>query len=166
MNTRIEELLNQQIEKEYSSSQFYLTMASWAESQGFNGTASFLYQHSDEEREHMLKLVRFINEREGKAIIPAIGKANVKFDSLEKIFESLLAHEQKVTESINNIVHVCLKEKDYTTHNFIQWYVSEQLEEEATARRILDDLHLIDGDKGGLYHFDKNMASEVSNSLK
>lgn len=162
MNKRIEELLNNQIEKEYSSSQFYLTMASWAESKGFNGTAQFLYKHSDEEREHMLKLVRFINEREGHVVIPAIGRANVKFDSIEKMFESLLAHEQMVTASINNIVGTCLEEKDFTTHNFIQWYVAEQLEEEATARRILDDLRLIGNDKGGLYHFDKNMGNDSS----
>ncbi|PKR82094.1 ferritin [Brumimicrobium salinarum] len=170
MNKKIEKLLNDQIEKESSSSQLYLTMASWSENQGYNGTASFLYAHSDEEREHMLKLVKFINERGGEAIIPALEKANVSFDSMEKIFESLLEHEMMVTESINNIVGACLEEKDYSTHNFIQWYVSEQLEEEALARTILDKLRLIGNDKGGLYLFDRDMenssisADTVSNT--
>jgi ferritin len=159
MNKKIEKLLNDQLEKEYSSSQLYLFMASWSENQGFNGTASFLYTHSDEEREHMLKLVKFINERGGTAIIPAIYKPDVSFDSMESIFKSLLEHEVKVTESINNIVGACLSEKDYTTHNFIQWYVSEQLEEEALARNILDKLKLIGNDKGGLYLFDRDMQS-------
>jgi len=159
MNKKIEKLLNDQLEKEYSSSQLYLFMASWSENQGFNGTASFLYTHSDEEREHMLKLVKFINERGGTAIIPAIYKPDVSFDSMESIFKSLLEHEVKVTESINNIVGACLFEKDYTTHNFIQWYVSEQLEEEALARNILDKLKLIGNDKGGLYLFDRDMQS-------
>lgn len=159
MNKKIEKLLNDQIEKEYSSSQLYLSMASWSENQGFNGTASFLYAHSDEEREHMLKLVKFINERGGEAIIPAIYKPDVSFDSMELIFKALLEHEVKVTESINNIVGACLEEKDYTTHNFMQWYVSEQLEEEALARNILDKLKLIGNDKGGLYLFDRDMQS-------
>ena len=157
MNTKIEKLLNEQVEKESSSSQLYLSMATWAENQGFNGTAAFLYEHSDEERQHMLKLVKFINERGGVAIIPAIGKPSVSFDSMEQIFESLLEHELLVTKSIHNIVDACLSEKDYSTHNFIQWYVSEQLEEEALARNILDRLKLIGNDKGGLYLFDRDM---------
>lgn len=164
MNKRIEELLNDQIEKEYSSSQLYLSMASWSENQGFNGTASFLYAHSDEEREHMLKLVKFINERGGTAVIPAIYKPDVSFDSMESIFQSLLDHEVKVTESINNIVDACLNEKDYTTHNFIQWYVSEQLEEEALARNIMDKLRLIGNDKGGLYLFDRDMLNSSTSA--
>lgn len=157
MNKRIEKLLNEQIEKEYSSSQFYLAMASWSENKGMNGTASFLYLHSDEEREHMLKLVRFINERGGEAIIPALDKPDVNFNSTMNLFTSLLEHEQMVTKSINNIVGACLEEKDYTTHNFIQWYVSEQLEEEALARNIIDKLKLVGKDTGGLYQFDRDM---------
>lgn len=159
MNKNIEKLLNDQLDKEYSSSQFYLAMASWSENQGMNGTASFLYAHSDEEREHMLKLVKFINERGGEAIIPAIEKPNVDFSSTLDLFKALLEHEQMVTESINNIVEACLKEKDYTTHNFIQWYVSEQIEEEAMARDIIDSLKLIGKDSGGLYQFDTNMEN-------
>jgi ferritin len=159
MNKTVEKVLNEQIIKESSSSQLYLSMASWSENQGYNGTAQFLYKHSDEERVHMLKLVKFINERGGVAKIPAIEKPPINFDSMLKIFESLLSHEIKVTESINNVVDVCLKEKDYTTHNFIQWYVSEQLEEEALARNILDKLKMIGSDKGGLYLFDRDMEN-------
>ncbi len=130
MNKRIEKALNEQVEKELSSSQFYLAMASWAENNGLSGTSKFMYLHSDEERFHMLKLVKFVNERGGKAIIPSVEKPPVEFDSLTHVFELLLQHELMVTESINNLVDVCLQEKDYTTHNFVQWYVSEQLEEE------------------------------------
>ena len=161
MNTRIEQALNDQIEKESSSSQFYLSMASWAETQGYNGTAKFLYQHSDEERFHMLKLVKFVNERGGKAQIPAIEKPPINFESLERIFESLLEHELSVTESINNLVDICLQEKDYTTHNFVQWYVSEQLEEEALARTILDKVKMIGSDKGGLYLLDRDLENSA-----
>jgi len=155
----IEQALNKQIELEASSSQFYLSMASWAEAQGLSGTSFFLYQHSDEERIHMLKLVHFLNERGGTAVIPALIKPPTTFQSLTHVFESLLEHELNVTESINNIVGLCLDEKDFTTHNFMQWYVAEQLEEEALARTILDKLNMIGDDKGGLYLFDRDLKT-------
>jgi ferritin len=161
MNKRIEEVLNEQIKKESSSSQFYLAMASWAETNGLGGTAKFLYQHSDEERFHMLKLVKFINERGGTALIPSIEQPPVKYESILNVFELLLEHELGVTESINNVVDMCLKEKDYTTYNFMQWYVSEQLEEEALARTILDKLRMIGSDKGGLYLFDRDLENSA-----
>ena len=154
----IEKALNKQIELEASSSQFYLSMASWAEAQGLSGTSFFLYQHSDEERMHMLKLVRFLNERV-VLVIPALIKPPTTFKSLTHVFESLLEHELNVTASINNIVGLCLDEKDFTTHNFMQWYVAEQLEEEALARTILDKLNMIGDDKGGLYLFDRDLKT-------
>ncbi|MEJ6505724.1 MAG: ferritin [Crocinitomicaceae bacterium] len=161
MNKRVEAALNDQIKKEASSSQFYLAMASWAESNGLNGTASFMYTHSDEERFHMLKLVKFVNERGGRAEIPQLEQPPQEYKNLKNVFESLLAHEIGVTESINNLVDICLQEKDYTTHNFVQWYVSEQLEEEALARTILDKLNLIGSDSGGMYMFDRDMENSL-----
>lgn len=161
MNERVAKALNDQIEKEASSSQFYLAMASWAEANGLNGTAKFMYAHSDEERFHMLKLVKFVNERGGVAIIPGLQQPPVEFDSLENVFKLLLDHELDVTNSINNLVDICLQEKDYTTHNFIQWYVSEQLEEEALARTILDKLRMIGSDKAGLYLLDRDFENSA-----
>ena len=107
----------------------------------------------------MLKLVKFINERGGRATIPALSAPPTSFSGLKNIFESLLEHELNVTDSINNIVDLCLMEKDYTTHNFMQWYVSEQLEEEALARTIIDKLNMIGDDGGGLYMFDRDLES-------
>lgn len=159
MNKRIEDILNKQIRAEAMSSQLYLAMASWAECAGITGTANFLYQHSDEERQHMLKLVRFVNERGGRADIPSVDVPKKEFESLTDIFTLLLTHELKVTNMINEVVFVCLEEKDYSTHNFMQWFVSEQLEEEALARNILDQLKMIDGDKGGLYLFDRELVA-------
>lgn len=159
LSNKIEKMLNSQVSIEAESSQFYLAMASWAETQGFNGTAKFLFQHSDEERTHMLKLIHFINERGGHAIIPELSKPDANFTSLGKIFQKVLDHEIKVTEHINEIVGKCLEEKDYTTHNFMQWYVSEQIEEESLARDILDKLNMIGNDKGGLYLFDRDLEN-------
>ncbi|RYD75534.1 MAG: ferritin, partial [Sphingobacteriales bacterium] len=144
----IEQGLNMQIELEAFSSQYYLAMASWAEMVGYNGTSKFLYVHADEERMHMLKLFHYINDRGGHAIVPPLEQPQQTFNSIVEIFEMVLSHEIKVTTEINNLVDICLKEKDYTTHNFLQWYVSEQIEEEALARNILDKLKLIGNDKG------------------
>jgi len=157
MNPRVEKALNDQIQKEASSSQYYLAMASWSEANGLNGTAKFMYAHSDEERFHMLKLIKFVNERGGRAEIAAVSIPPKEFNDLKNVFESLLSHEIRVTESINELVDVCLQEKDYTTHNFVQWYVSEQLEEEALARTMLDKLRLIGNDQGGMYLFDRDL---------
>ena len=163
LKEKIQTALNKQIELEQSSSQFYLAMASWSETLGLPGTSNFLYKHSDEERFHMLKLIRFVNERGGNALIPGLSQPPKEFDSLSNIFELLLEHELNVTESINNIVDLCLSEKDYTTYNFMQWYVSEQMEEEALARTILDKLKLIGTDKGGLYMFDRDLETMAQN---
>lgn len=159
VSKKIEKALNNQIRLEAESSQYYLAMASWAETEGFNGVAEFLYKHSDEERMHMLKLVRYVNERGGKALIPALKQPPVSFKTLRDIFENLLKHEMNVSNEINGVVDICLKEKDYITHNFMQWYVSEQIEEEALARTILDKLNLIGNDKGGLYLFDRDLVT-------
>jgi ferritin len=161
---RLEAGLNRQIQLEAQSSQFYLSMASWAETSGYGGTAQFFFRHSDEERQHMLKLVRFVNERGGHAVIPELEKPPGTFDSLESVFKQLLAHEITVSEEINGLVEICMEEKDYATQNFLQWYVAEQIEEEALARTILDKLNLIGSDRGGLYLFDRDLENlEVQN---
>ena len=159
LKNKIEKALNNQIKSEAQSSQIYLAMASWAETQGLGGTAQFLYKHSDEERMHMLKLVQYVNERGGKAIVPQLDQPEKDYKSLKKLFQTLLDHEIMVSGEINNLVEICLDEKDYTTHNFLQWYVAEQIEEEALARTIMDKLSMIGEDKGGLYLFDRDVES-------
>lgn len=154
----IQDALNKQVAMEAASSQAYLAMASWAEIQpGLDGVTNFFYQQSDEERMHMLKLVRYINERGGFAIVPALEQPNITFQSLQRVFEEFLKHEIAVSESINELVGLCLEARDFSTHNFLQWYVTEQLEEEALARTLNDKLELVGDDKGGIYLFDKDI---------
>lgn len=153
----IETALNEQITIEAESSQVYLAMASWAEVQGFEGVATFMYAHSDEERQHMLKLLKFVNERGGHAKISVLKAPPVSFGSFKEMFQNLFDHEVMVSSKINDLVDITLQEKDYATHNFLQWYVSEQIEEESLARNILDKLNLIGDDKGGLYLFDNDI---------
>lgn len=156
----IQEALNQQIKLEAASSQAYLAMASWADIQpGLDGVADFFFQQSDEERVHMLKLIRFVNERGGFAMVPQLDQPMVTFQSLKRLFEEFLKHELEVSASINELVDLALKEKDYATHNFLQWYVSEQIEEEKSARELNDKLELIGEDKSGLYLFDRDILN-------
>ena len=159
LSKNIEQLLQSQIKKEASSSQLYLSMACWADVKGFDGAAEFLYAHSDEEREHMLKLVKFVNERGGHAEVPSLDAPQKDFKSLKDIFESILSHEILVTESINNIITACLKENDHTTNNFIQWYVTEQIEEEQLANTIVTKLEMIGNDSSSLFLFDRELGS-------
>jgi ferritin len=123
-----------------------------------------MYKQSQEERDHMLRLVRFINERGGHAQVSELSAPNVTFKSFKEMFEELFKHEVFVSKSINELVHISLQEKDYATHNFLQWYVSEQIEEEAMARTILDKINLIGDDKGGLYLFDRDIQNLTVNS--
>ena len=157
LSNNIEKALNEQIKIEAESSQVYLAMASWAETQGFEGVSSFMYKHSDEERMHMLKLAKFVNERGGHAKVSALSAPPVSFGSFKEMFQTLFDHEVMVSEKINDLVDITLTHKDYATHNFLQWYVSEQIEEEALARNILDKINLIGDDKGGLYLFDNDI---------
>lgn len=162
VSKKVENALNAQVAKEAMSSQVYLAMASWAEVQGLEGVAAFLYRHSDEERMHALKLMRYINERGGHAVVPALGKPPKEMKGIMDVFKSILQQEVEVSGEINDIVDLCLKEKDYTTHNFMQWYVAEQIEEERLARTMLDKLNLIGSDKGGLYLFDRDLNNPGS----
>ncbi|HEY8915368.1 MAG TPA: ferritin [Chitinophaga sp.] len=159
LSTNTEKALNEQVELEAASSQYYLAMASWADVQGYNGIAQFLFRHSDEERIHMLKLLTFINDRGGFGIVPALKQPPLQFNNIHDIFEQVLKHEILVSTEINKLVELCLQEKDYTTHTFLQWYVNEQIEEEKMASKILDKLKLIGEDKGGLYIFDRDMGT-------
>lgn len=157
LNKKVEEILNVQVEKEGYSSQLYLAMASWAEVQGYPGVAKWLYAQSEEERVHMLKLIGYINERGEHAVIPAMKQPPVKQKNLKDMFDAVLAHERYISESINEIVAVCMKENDYTTHNWIQWFVTEQIEEEASVTAIIDKLNLV-GERN-LYMFDRDIMS-------
>lgn len=157
LNKKVESILNEQVKKEGYSSNLYLSMAVWAEVNGLSGVAGWFYAQADEERLHMLKMVKYINERGGKAVIPLMDEPPAEFGSVNDIFNKVLEHEQYISNSINEIVAKCIDEKDYTTHSWIQWFVNEQIEEEAQVREIIDKLKLI-GDTN-MYMFDRDIMS-------
>ncbi len=159
----IEDILNQQIEKEGYSSNLYLAMASWAATNGYNGVAGWLFAQADEERNHMLKILRYITERNGVPVIPSFKQPPASFESVRQMFEAVLEHEEYITASINEIVAKTNEEKDFNTNNFIQWYVNEQVEEEAAVNEILDKLKLV-GDQN-MYIFDRDLPGMRTNSI-
>lgn len=151
----IEDILNLQIEKEGYSSSLYLSMASWAGYNGYNGVAKWLLVQAEEERMHMLKIVRYIAERNSKPVIPQFKEPPSEFNNVRELFEAVLKHEEYITGSINDIVAKTNDEKDFNTHSFIQWFVNEQIEEEATVNEILDKLKLV-GEQN-MYIFDRDI---------
>lgn len=157
LKNSIEKLLNRQVEREGYSSVLYLSMASWAETQGLSGVAEWLYAQAEEEKMHMLKIIHYINERDGKAVIPSFEKPPENFDNLKVMFDQVLEHEKYITESINEIVAETNKENDFATHNWLQWFVSEQVEEESSSQEIIDKLNLVG--EHNLYMFDRDIMS-------
>jgi len=151
----VEAALNQQIATEASASFLYLALASWCDMKGYEGAAGFLYKHSDEERMHMLRLFHYINNSGGYALAPKIDQPEYEHKSIAEIFRVVYASEIKVTESVNELVDLCNREKDFSTLHFIQWYVAEQYEEEVLFKSILDKLEMLGDDGKGLFMLDQ-----------
>ena len=157
MNKNVETAINQQINKEEFSSRLYLAMAIWCESNGYPGAANFLYKHAEEERIHMLKLVHYVADRSGQAQLLAVEQPVQEYNSLLEVFEKIKDHEVFITDSINSLYEVTLNEREYTTANFLQWYITEQVEEESLFSTILDKMKLVGSDKAGMFHMDKEL---------
>lgn len=155
----IENVINEQIKKEEYSSRLYLQMASWCEVNGFKGAADFLYAQADEEREHMLKFVHYLNDRGGHAKMMDIEQPPYEFKNVTDIFEQVMEHEIFITNSINEVYEVTLKERDHTSGTFLQWFINEQIEEESTMSAILDKIKLVGDDKAGYFHIDKELEA-------
>jgi ferritin len=161
LSKNINKALNDQIAMEAFASNAYLAIASWCEQKGFEGTANFFYVQADEERIHMMKIFRFVNEAEGHALSPALKQPQHDFPNYISVFETALEHEKKVTKSINKLLKMAVDENDYRTQNLLQWFVDEQLEEENQIQVILDKLNLI-GDNGtGLFMLDSELGKKA-----
>jgi ferritin len=159
ISEKMETALNNQISLEGYASFLYLSMASWCDKEGLEGCAEFMHRQSEEEREHMLRIFHYISDVDGFALTPKIEQPPHEFDSVQSMFNQVYAHEQKVTKSINDLLDIATKENDYSTLNFLQWYVEEQREEEALMRTILDRIKLIGDGPQSLYYIDKEVRS-------
>ncbi len=149
--------LNEQINLEFYSSNLYLQMSAWCDSKGFEGAASFLRAHADEEMEHMRRLFTYVVETGGCPLLGAIEQPPHEFGSMKQLFLEILEHEQMITRKINELAHTAFSCQDYSTFNFLQWYVAEQHEEEKLFMSILDKLAIVGEDGQALYLIDKEL---------
>jgi ferritin len=149
--------LNEQIAMEAYASFFYLSMAGWFDYKSMKGCASFMYRQSEEEHMHMMKLFRYVLEMNSHAISPGIKSPVNEFADVKSVFEESLANEQRVTKSINDLVELAISESDHATYAFLQWYVTEQREEENLIRTILDKINMIGDGSQSLYFIDKEL---------
>jgi len=154
--------LNQQVRLEMYSSNLYLATSAWCASKGLNGSAAFLKMHAKEELTHAYKLFDYINETGALAIVDEIAKPEQAFKSLKDVFKRIFEHEKLVTAEINDLCSLALDEKDFSTFNFLQWYSSEQHEEEKLFRDILDKFDIVGLEGSGLFHIDR----EIGNSIR
>ncbi len=163
LKTEIIEKLNEQIQVEFYSANLYLQMGSWCEANNFTGAAQFLLEHADEEMGHMRRIFTYINDTGSQAIIPALEQPPYIFESLLNVFEEIYKHECYVTSTINELVAATTKANDYSTLNFLQWYVAEQHEEEHLFMGIVERIKMVDGSKTGLLIIDKELAASAAN---
>lgn len=162
ISDKMEKLLNTQMTTEAYQAQVYLSYASWAENNSFSGIATFLYGHMHEEREHMFKILKYINERGGETKIEAIKAPPAAPKNLGDCLKKLLKNEIENSKDIDKIVNLALEEKDWSTFNFGQWFVKEQIEEETLINEIIDKYNLAStkGDSdNNLYVLDRDLTS-------
>lgn len=161
LSEKLSTALNAQMTKEAHASQIYLSYAAWADSQGFRGTANFLFRHAEEERNHMMKMLEYILKRGAKVKVSALPAPPDNPASLHSCFEKIFEHEVNNTEGVYKVAKLSLDEEDWATWNFMQWFVKEQIEEETLAIDLLDKMKLAGGDKAtsnALYLLDRDLA--------
>ncbi|MFZ9044240.1 MAG: ferritin [Cyclobacteriaceae bacterium] len=147
-------IMNKQVQMEAHSSSAYLAMAAWCDANGFDNSASFFYEQSEEERKHQLKFFHYIADMGGQPVSPSVGETQHEFTSLRAVFEKAMEMEIAVTDAIHEIVRVCRSEGDIATEEFMRWFVNEQIEEEFIARKCLELLETYGDDKLGLAMFE------------
>lgn len=158
MNEKVYKALSEQIKHEFYSSNLYLSIASYFENIPLEGFAKWFRKQAAEEHEHGMKIYNYINDRNMQVDMQAIEKPPVKFKSIAEVMKMALEHEKKVTKWIHTIYELAVKEKDHATHVFLEWFITEQVEEEKNAQDNLDQILFIGDDKAALYILDQNLS--------
>ncbi|MGD2269743.1 MAG: ferritin [Desulfobacterales bacterium] len=161
LSEKIEKALNDQLNAELYSSYMYLSMHAYFKSTGLEGFANWMYAQAQEEVTHGMKFYEFINQRGGRVILQQIDTPPFEWASPLEVFEATLKHEQKVTGLINDLVELASQEHDHATNIFLQWFVSEQVEEEESVEGVLQQLRLLSDAKGGLFMVDRELAKRA-----
>lgn len=160
LKPRMQDALNEQINKEYYSAYLYLSMSSYFESVNLSGFAKWMNAQYQEEIQHVLKFFRYIVERGGRVLLQPIEGPPTEWDSPLAAFEAAYGHEVLVTGLINDLVDLAVAEYDHATNNFLQWFIEEQVEEEASTDGVVQQLKLA-GDGGGLFLLDRELGQRV-----
>ncbi len=158
---KMQQAVNGQLNREYYSAYLYLSMAAYFESVSLPGFANWMRVQVQEELVHATKFYDYINNRRGKVLLQAIEAPPSEWESPQAAFQHAYQHEQGVTGRINNLVNLALEIQDHATHNFLQWFISEQVEEEASTDEVLRRLKLLGEAPGGLFMIDRELAQRV-----
>ncbi len=158
LSEKMTTVLNEQINAEMFSSYLYMSMTAWFESQSLSGFANWMRLQTQEEMDHSEKIFNYIHERGERVMLEAIDKPKSDWDTPLNVFEDVLQHEQKVTGLINYLMDCAIEERDHASNNFLQWFIAEQVEEEANVGAVLDRLRLIKNDSAGLFALDLEMG--------
>ena len=161
-SSKVEQALNKQLNAEFYSSYLYLSMSAYFESHDLQGFAKWFRIQADEEYSHAMKIFDYLNHIGGKIALNKIEGPETKWDSFLSVFKDTSEHEKVVTKSINDLVDLSIVEKDHATVNFLQWFVSEQVEEEATAEQNVKKMEMIGESKSGLYMLNREFGSRVA----
>jgi ferritin len=161
LSKKVQKELNNQVNAEIYSAYLYLSMSSYCETLSLGGFANWMRVQFQEEMSHGLKIFDYINERGGQALLSAIDKPETSWKNIVDVFENVVKHEKLVTSLIHKLVEVARSEKDYATENMLQWFVNEQVEEEANAEQLLEDVKRIDGKGQGLLMLDRELRQRV-----
>jgi ferritin len=149
--------LNEQLNLEFFSANLYLQMSAWCSDKGYEGASAFLKTQSLEEMDHMRRLFDYLNDTGSMPVLGAIEAPPTDFASLAELFKRTYEHEQMITLKINELAHAAMTQQDYSTFNFLQWYVAEQHEEEKLFKSILDKLSLVNTSSSGLFFIDQDL---------
>jgi ferritin len=155
----IQEAINDQIHHEWHSAYVYLSMSAYLEAANFNGFAQWMRMQSKEEVNHAMKLFDYVNDRNGRVTLKALEQPPVDFKSVLDTFENALKHEMKVTQMIHTLYELATRENDYATQVALQWFINEQVEEEATATKVVDRLKIAGNDGAALLLLDREMGA-------
>ncbi|UCH89673.1 MAG: ferritin [Thermoplasmata archaeon] len=161
LNEQMEKALNEQLNAEMYSSYLYLSMSAYFQSRDLPGFANWMRVQAQEELMHAMKFYDFINERGGRVKLDTIEGPEVEWESPQSTFEHVLKHEQKVTGLINGLVDKAIELKDHASNNFLQWFVDEQVEEEASASDVLQKIKLVGSDGSGLLFLDQELGKRI-----
>ena len=163
---RVEEELNKQLNAELYSAYLYLSMSAYCADNNLAGFSHWMRLQFEEEQAHAMRFFQFILDRGGKVELKAINEPKHDWKNIIDVFENILRHEQHITSMINDLVNVAMEERDHATVNFLQWYVSEQVEEEATVSDLLDQLRLIEGKGPGLFMLDREAKTRTNTAVE